>query len=413
MLCRKAIFIQNPWENKLLELVDNINEELFIINPFIKKDIIEKILASLKNKKLKILLKTNVFDMANNVFDLETLYLLKAHNAEIRTIRNLHAKLFIFDNKKAIVTSSNLTKAGLNSNIEFSILIEDDEFVKGKILPIVDEYWSIGEKITITEFDKIKLDLEKVNDIKDKLSPFEIKAQQISTFGNFVSPMGEDILRNTIDLSQSKRYEIITDRLMREKNLDESEILSLISKYFKKEYIKKNILKICAGGLDYCFNSEYPFTTAGIYYKNILKIYPDFNLFFSNQTDNSFKNMIMERGKTNVKIKTHEDYYRLQNEFFENFDMKPPKSVNILKAILFDEHCINKMSENLKYYFRVKNIFGTHRLEELKPVILEKLEEKSKSIKNKKQSEVEEERIKILDLAIHRIEEKIKDINQN
>lgn len=413
MLCRKAIFIQNPWENKLLELVDNINEELFIINPFIKKDIIEKILASLKNKKLKILLKTNVFDMANNVFDLETLYLLKAHNAEIRTIQNLHAKLFIFDNKKAVVTSSNLTKAGLNSNIEFSILIEDDEFVKGQILPIADEYWSIGEKITIKEFDKIKSELEKVNDIQNKLSSFEIKTQQISKFGNFISPMGKDTSRDNIELSQSKRYEIITDRLMREKNLDESEILSLISKYFKKEYIKKNILKICAGGLDYCFNSEYPFTTAGIYYKNILKIYPDFNLFFSYETDNSFKNMIMERGKTNVKIKTPVDYYRVQNEFLENFDMKPPKSVNIFKAILFDEHCINKMLENLEYYFRVKNIFANHKLDELKSIILEKLEDNSKSIKNKKQSEVEEEGIKILDLAIHRIEEKIKVINQN
>jgi len=416
MLCRNVIFIQNPWENKLLELVDNIHEELFIINPFIKKEIIEKILASLENKKLKILLKTNVYDMSNDVFDLESLYLLKTHNAEIRAIRNLHAKLFIFDNKKAIVTSSNLTKAGLNSNIEFSILIEDDGFVNDNILPVANEYWSSGENINIKEIDKIRSDLKKVNNIKHNLSSFDVKKPQISTLGKFIFPAGEDILRNDAGLSKSKKYEIITDRLMREKNLDEEEILSLIRKYFNMRSIQKNIFKICVGGLDYCFNSDYPFTTAGIYYKNILKVYPDFNLSFSRQIDNTFKNMIMEKGKTNIKIKTLEDYYRVQNEFFENFDMKPPKSVNVFKAILDDEHCINKMLEELEYYFRVKNIFyfvGNHRLENLKSIILKKFEEESKSIKNKKQSEVEEERVKIFDLAIHKIEEKIKIINQN
>ena len=176
------IFLQNPWENKLLDLVNDVESELIIICPFIKEEIITKILACLKDKKLKILLKTNIFEMSKNVFDLECLYLLNSHNTEIRTIKNLHAKLFIFDNEKAIFTSSNLTKAGLNSNVEFGILVNDKNYVTDNLIPIIDDYWNSAKKIDKLEIENIKIDLNKISTFESHHYKNNIKIKNITNF---------------------------------------------------------------------------------------------------------------------------------------------------------------------------------------------------------------------------------------
>ena len=40
----------------------------------------------------------------------------------VRNYQNLHAKIYLFDNKKALITSANLTNNGLYHNFEYGVL---------------------------------------------------------------------------------------------------------------------------------------------------------------------------------------------------------------------------------------------------------------------------------------------------
>lgn len=409
------IFLQNPWENKLLELVSEVKEELIIICPFIKEEIIKNILAFLKDKKLKILLKTNVFDISKSVFDLECLYLLNSHNTEIRTIKNLHAKTFIFDNEKAIVTSSNLTKSGLNSNVEFGILINDKEFVTNNLLPVISDYWNSAQQIDEQEIEKIKEDLNKLNDFKRYKSSNKPKITQNKHNSVYVSPKGKDIPLNAIELTTEKKREIFANRLMIG-DVEKEEIKSLIEKYFKNISLKS----IFANAFKYAFNSDDPLYTAGIYFKNASKVYSRMDMMVYESNVNTFKNMIMERGKTNMSIKTSEEYYWVSNEYFNSFNVDPPNSMRVFEAIQKDGRCIDQMAENIDFYFRIKDIFpfiNSKRIKELKSLILDNLTKKlhysELKLERLYNQEKNEDLIRKRKDEITDIKEKIKILNDN
>lgn len=57
--------------------------------------------------------------------DIEAIELLLKNGIKVYNHQHLHAKIYSFDNQKAIVTSANLTYNGLNKNYEYGILIND------------------------------------------------------------------------------------------------------------------------------------------------------------------------------------------------------------------------------------------------------------------------------------------------
>jgi hypothetical protein len=55
------------------------------------------------------------------------LEILHKRKANIKSYHQLHAKVFIFDKKKSVVTSGNLTSGGLLNNYEYGLLINDEK----------------------------------------------------------------------------------------------------------------------------------------------------------------------------------------------------------------------------------------------------------------------------------------------
>ena len=76
-------------------------------------------------------------------------------NVVIKCASNLHAKVYIFDDSSAIVTSSNLTPSGMKSNIEYGIELVDPIAVR-QILSDMDAYWLAAETVTPEMIKKVK-----------------------------------------------------------------------------------------------------------------------------------------------------------------------------------------------------------------------------------------------------------------
>lgn len=98
---------------------------LRIISPFIGYSVVDRIVSALPNIKLQVITRYNLQDFYDGVSDIGALRRLLDNKAEIKGIRRLHTKLYLFDNGKVILSSANLTNGGMRKNHEFGVLIDD------------------------------------------------------------------------------------------------------------------------------------------------------------------------------------------------------------------------------------------------------------------------------------------------
>ena len=145
--------IGKGWEHELVEAIRFDRSHLKIVCPFIKKSVIERLLAG-RPKKVQVITRFNLADFAQGVSDVSALRTLIQSNAEVRGISNLHAKLYILGSKSAIITSANLTEAALNRNSEFGLVTEDADVIAG-CQDYFDNLWHLaGEDLRQDDTDE-------------------------------------------------------------------------------------------------------------------------------------------------------------------------------------------------------------------------------------------------------------------
>jgi phosphatidylserine/phosphatidylglycerophosphate/cardiolipin synthase-like enzyme len=97
--------------------------------PFIKRSVIERLLNVTELDEILVVTRFSVGDFARGVSDVAAVRALMTAGADVRGLRALHAKVFVFGDQRAMVTSANLTEAGLAGNIEFGCVSDDAGFV--------------------------------------------------------------------------------------------------------------------------------------------------------------------------------------------------------------------------------------------------------------------------------------------
>jgi hypothetical protein len=117
------------WNVVLLEAVKEAGSGVRIVCPFIKKRAVERLLGKSKPESLSVITRFNLDDFAQGVSDLSALRDLMDRGARIRGVKHLHAKLYLFGDRRAIVTSANLTEAALLRNHELGFVAADSEIV--------------------------------------------------------------------------------------------------------------------------------------------------------------------------------------------------------------------------------------------------------------------------------------------
>jgi hypothetical protein len=100
-----------------------------------------------------VITRFNLDHFSEGVSDTSALRLLLDEGARIRGLKRLHAKLYLFGSSEAIVTSANLTKAGLERNHELGLVARG-----GDAFDQCDAYfrrlWSgAGEDLTVSKLE--------------------------------------------------------------------------------------------------------------------------------------------------------------------------------------------------------------------------------------------------------------------
>ena len=163
------------------KLLRNTKKSLFILVPFIKNDMAEHIASIVsENIEIKLITKIDFDSIANSASDVESIKTLRQNfsNISVRVANELHAKIYIFDGHKALITSANLTYSAFRQNFEYGVLINNEESID-LILNDFDNIFNNSE--TLEDF--LKIDITLPNN-KSKMDESEV-INSISSLKNF------------------------------------------------------------------------------------------------------------------------------------------------------------------------------------------------------------------------------------
>lgn len=130
------------------------SNKLEIISPFITEDVTQFILTYLSGENVRLLTRYNLRDFYSGVSNLDAIKLFYKSGTEIRGVYRLHSKLYIFDDRTAIITSANFTKGGMLSNMEFGLMVTNEKVVKD-CKRYFDELWNKADNKLTSETIKV------------------------------------------------------------------------------------------------------------------------------------------------------------------------------------------------------------------------------------------------------------------
>ena len=145
--------VDSGWWQVFDQAIQVDPSSLVIVCPFIKKRVAKRLLLA-QPRKIKIITRFNLMDFYNGVSDIEALKMLLDHGAEIRGIRSLHSKVYLFGTSRAIVTSANLTEAALSRNQEFGFVADDPEIISCCSDYISDLWSKAGPNLTMDRLEE-------------------------------------------------------------------------------------------------------------------------------------------------------------------------------------------------------------------------------------------------------------------
>ena len=136
----------------IIDAFENTEHRIRIISPFIQESMTRYLVDSM-NKGINAQLITRFYreDFIKSVSSLTALKGLQKSGVDIYALKDLHAKLYLFDDNVAIIGSANFTGGGFGNNIELSLYIEDE----CDLIAQLSDY-----------FDKMLLTIQDLGDFK-------------------------------------------------------------------------------------------------------------------------------------------------------------------------------------------------------------------------------------------------------
>jgi hypothetical protein len=120
--------IDSDWARILDNAISLRSVPVKVICPFIKVHAAHRFLPCARG--MQVITRFHLGNFYDGVSDTEALRNLLANGACIRGVRNLHAKMYLFGRKTAIVTSANLTDAALSHNHEFGFVADENAIIE-------------------------------------------------------------------------------------------------------------------------------------------------------------------------------------------------------------------------------------------------------------------------------------------
>jgi PLD-like domain len=180
------ILLEN-WIERFREELHNVNS-LKIISPFVGEDMCNTLIQDFNIDSVELITRFNIRDWAIGVSSINGIEMLFSDGVKIFGVKDLHSKVYIFDDSKAIVTSANFTNGGLINNYECGILIDDRETIV--------ELCNYFESLKVEE----PLHQDLLERFFNEISIAKMQLQVIPNFNDFGDSLLEEEIVNVADV---------------------------------------------------------------------------------------------------------------------------------------------------------------------------------------------------------------------
>lgn len=192
--------VVSPWIDTFDSLFAQASKSLLICSPYIGRGPCDRLATILRRRGLldiPLLLLTdlsrdNMLSGATDVGALAGLCEVVTHT-EIRFLRNLHAKVYIVDERCAVVTSANLTDAGLWRNFESGLYINQQSLVE-ELTADVTQYASLGTVVNLSQLRQFETVITDLRALKEEVEK-RLQARLRKEFDRKMQAADEEILR--------------------------------------------------------------------------------------------------------------------------------------------------------------------------------------------------------------------------
>ncbi|MEI7637017.1 MAG: phospholipase D family protein [Syntrophus sp. (in: bacteria)] len=141
-------------QQRLRGLIKNTQGAVRVASPYVTD---RTLLSDIKNRKVYLLTSLTPMDIISGATSIEILQLLIKSGVECRNLlyrSRLHAKVYIFGNSSAVVTSANLTRNAFHSNIEVGIQIDRGSVQQLKTW--FDKFWEKAHPLSISQLKTLQ-----------------------------------------------------------------------------------------------------------------------------------------------------------------------------------------------------------------------------------------------------------------
>ncbi|MDR0927565.1 MAG: phospholipase D-like domain-containing protein [Ignavibacteria bacterium] len=225
--------LQRGWSENLSALLNNVKSELTISSPYFSDAGADFILNAVSDDfKERGLLRfitdlspNNIYQGSTNPFAFATFF-QNINLVQIFHLPRLHAKVYVRDNKEAIVTSGNLTAGGLYNNFEYGVYTDDNQLVSF-IKNDLTDYGNLGALINSNDIQKYCTLSDKVKEIyrkKEKIFSKKLEIQfneaileandeliKIKLAGGKIHPVFEKTIYYLLQKNGALKQEIINN----------------------------------------------------------------------------------------------------------------------------------------------------------------------------------------------------------
>lgn len=199
----------SPWKNEFINALADVKKELVISSPFIDTKgtkILSDAVSARKSVEISLVTNLTTQNIVNGFTDPSAILELYKQFAKVQvsSLGRLHAKVYLIDDKIAIVTSANLTGGGLLNNFEYGVLIEEKNIIFA-IKEDISKYYSLGNIFNRDTLEKINEETVKIDRIKNKTQK-TIKGTKLAQL----------LKRNTENLN----FELLKNRIKERKTIN-------------------------------------------------------------------------------------------------------------------------------------------------------------------------------------------------
>ncbi len=161
--------ISFPAEQGIIQVAQNARYRLFISVPYLNDYGVATILKHAHVPELWLLTNLEIRNLVNATLDVSALLRLWDRlPLRVSSLGKLHAKVYIADDKMAMITSANLTRGGLKENYEYGVILRDEPIV-ATILNDMLAYFNLGNIFDRKAVASLRADVEQLQALQQQL----------------------------------------------------------------------------------------------------------------------------------------------------------------------------------------------------------------------------------------------------